>query len=64
MKNHEGTKDIIAEMAAVGIVGKRGKPLKYSAVYEILRNEKYTGTYIYCVDEERIDPSAGLSLML
>ena len=53
VKNHEGTKDIIAEMAAVGIVGKRGKPLKYSAVYEILRNEKYTGTYIYCVDDEK-----------
>ena len=38
-----GFTDIIAEMAAAGITGKRGKPIKYPQIYEILKNEKYTG---------------------
>lgn len=42
-----GFKKLIAEMAAAGITGKRGKPIKYPQIYEILRNEKYTGLYLY-----------------
>ena len=31
--------------------------IAYPSIYEILRNEKYTGTYLYTVDEEenRVD---------
>lgn len=43
--NREGYTAILAEMEAAGITGKRGKPIKYTQVYEMLRNEKYTGTY-------------------
>lgn len=45
-------KDLVDEMAASEIVGKRGKPIKYPQIYEILRNEKYTGTYVYSINEE------------
>ncbi|MEY8420997.1 recombinase family protein [Oscillospiraceae bacterium 44-5] len=45
--NREGFTAIIEELAAAGITGKRGKPIKYTQIYEMLRNEKYTGTYIY-----------------
>ena len=41
----EGFTALIKEMA--GITGKRGKPIKYPQIYEILRNEKYTGLYAY-----------------
>ena len=37
--NREGFKALIAEMNGCGIVGKRGKPIRYSQVYEILPNE-------------------------
>lgn len=50
--NREGFKAIIDEMRAAGITGKRGKPIKYSQVYDMLRNEKYTGTYTYSPWEE------------
>ena len=50
--NREGYTAILAEMEAAGITGKRGKPIKYTQVYEMLRNEKYTGTYIYTPQEE------------
>lgn len=43
---------IIAEMEERGIKGKRGKPIKYTQIYEMLRNEKYTGVYLYSIDEE------------
>lgn len=43
----KGFSELLKEMSAAGVVGKRGKPLQYSSVYEILRNEKYTGTYVY-----------------
>lgn len=43
----EGFTALIKEMAAAGITGKRGKPIKYPQIYEILRNEKYTGLYAY-----------------
>ena len=51
--NREGFTTIINEMAAAGITGKRGKPIKYTQIYEMLRNEKYTGTYAYSTKEER-----------
>ena len=50
--NREGFTAIIEELAAAGITGKRGKPIKYTQIYEMLRNEKYTGTYIYTPQEE------------
>lgn len=43
---------IIDSLSAAGIVGKRGKPIKYPQIYEILHNEKYTGTYVYSLTEE------------
>lgn len=51
--NGTGYANIIDQMAAAGITGHRGKPIKYPQIYEILRNEKYTGTYIFSVDEEK-----------
>ena len=50
--NREGFTAIIAELSAAGITGKRGKPIKYTQIYEMLRNEKYTGTYVYTPQEE------------
>ena len=50
--NREGFTAIIEELATAGITGKRGKPIKYTQIYEMLRNEKYTGTYIYTPQEE------------
>ncbi len=51
--NHEGFTDLIKEMNSAGITGKRGQSIKYSSVYEILRNEKYTGTYLFSQTEEK-----------
>jgi site-specific DNA recombinase len=45
--NREGFSDILKEMQDAGIKGKRGKHIKYTQVYEMLRNEKYTGVYAY-----------------
>lgn len=45
--DRQGFTAIIAELSAAGIVGKRGKPIKYTQIYEMLRNEKYTGVYLY-----------------
>lgn len=50
--NREGFTAIIDEMQKAGIRGKRGKPIKYTQIYEMLRNEKYTGTYAYSPEEE------------
>ena len=50
--NRKGFTDLIAEMKASGITGKRGKEIKYTQIYEILRNEKYCGVYVYSPDEE------------
>lgn len=38
---------VIREMRDCGVVGKRGKPIGYNQIYDILKNEKYTGVYIY-----------------
>ncbi len=51
--NREGFTDIIKELSERGITGKRGKPIKYTQIYEMLRNEKYTGVYAYSVTEEK-----------
>lgn len=50
--NREGFAELIEEMEKRGIKGKRGKAIKYTQIYEILRNEKYTGVYTYSVQEE------------
>lgn len=44
---------ILEEMEEAGIRGKRGKPIKYTQVYEMLRNEKYTGVYAYSPKQEK-----------
>lgn len=51
--HREGFKEIIAEMQAAGIRGKRGALIRYPQIYEMLRNEKYTGVYSYSVEEEK-----------
>ena len=50
--NRQGYTDIIREMDERGIKGKRGKQIKYTQIYEMLRNVKYTGTYVYSPREE------------
>lgn len=50
--NQVGYTRLIDEMEANGIVGKRGRPIRASQIYEILKNEKYTGTYCYSPKEE------------
>jgi len=52
-QNREGFTAIIEEMTTAGIVGKRGKHIKYTQIYEMLRNEKYTGLYAYSPEEEK-----------
>lgn len=49
--NRQGYTDIVREMNERGIKGKRGKPIKYTQIYEMLRNIKYTGTYVYSPQE-------------
>ena len=49
----KGFVPLIEEMASAGITGKRGRPIKYPQIYEILRNEKYTGVYLYSATEAR-----------
>ena len=49
----EGFRQVIKEMAAAGVVGKRGRSIKYPQIYEILRNEKYTGVYLYSPHQEK-----------
>ena len=59
-----GFSELIEEMRNAGIKGKRGKEIGYSQISEILKNEKYTGVYLYSMDEEqsrtdrRIKPNA------
>lgn len=52
-RRQEGFTELIREMADRGITGKRGRPIKYPQIYEILRNEKYTGVYTYSPQEEQ-----------
>ncbi len=48
-----GYTDLLEEMAATGIRGKRGAIIKYPQVHEILHNEKYSGVYLYSPEEEK-----------
>ena len=48
-----GFRALIEEMAARGIRGRYGKPIKYTQIYEILHNEKYFGTYVYSPEKEK-----------
>ena len=48
-----GFGQVIKEMAAAGVTGKRGKEIKYPQIYEMLRNEKYTGVYLYSPTQEK-----------
>ena len=50
--NYRGYTELISEMRDAGIVGKRGKAIGRTGIHEILRNEKYTGTYLYSPSEE------------
>ena len=47
-----GYNEIINDLSALGIKGHRGKPIGRTQIYEILHNEKYTGTYVYSEVEE------------
>lgn len=46
-RERRGFTEVIREMEAAGIRGKRGRPIKYPQIHEMLRNEKYTGVYLY-----------------
>ena len=48
--NRRGFTDLIREMREAGIRGRNGSPIKYTQIYEILRNEKYAGIYVYSVE--------------
>ena len=50
-QSRSGFSELIEEMDRQGIRGKRGKPIRYPQIYEILRNEKYTGVYLYSTTE-------------
>lgn len=52
-RERRGFTDIIREMEVAGIRGKRGKPIKYPQIHEMLRNEKYTGVYLYSPKMEK-----------
>lgn len=49
----QGFRALVEEMEAAGITGKRGRPIRYPQIYEILRNEKYTGVYLYSPTEAK-----------
>jgi len=51
--NKKGYKELIQEMDAAGVRGKLGKKINYSSIYEILRNEKYAGTYTFSLTQEK-----------
>lgn len=52
-QNKTGFNDLINEMDARGIRGRFGKPIKYTQIYEILRNIKYAGIYAYNPEKEK-----------
>jgi site-specific DNA recombinase len=56
--NQSGFTQLIRDMEKAGIKGKRGKLIKYPSIYEILRNERYTGTYVYAVKSDAKDRRA------
>ena len=40
----------LREMKEAGVRGRLGKEIKYPQIYEILRNEKYAGIYVYSLE--------------
>lgn len=60
----DGYTEIIKELDAAGIIGKRGRPIRYPQIYEMLRNEKYAGVYLFSSteastrDDRRTKPDA------
>lgn len=48
--NRKGQKGVIRELKEAGVRGRSGKEIKYPQIYEILRNEKYAGIYVYSVE--------------
>ena len=46
-----GYGEIIKDLDAAGITGKRGRPIRYPQIYEMLRNEKYAGVYLFSPTE-------------
>ena len=48
--NRRGHTGLIREMKEAGVRGRNGKEIKYTQIYEILRNEKYAGIYVYSVE--------------
>lgn len=51
--HRDGYTEIIKDMERNGVVGKRGKPIKSAQINEILHNEKYCGTYLYSLTQEK-----------
>lgn len=47
-----GFTGLLSEMDVAGVRGKRGAVMKYTQIYEILKNERYTGVYLYSPHEE------------
>lgn len=45
--------ELLEEMSAAGVKGKRGKPIRSAQITEILHNEKYSGVYVYSPVEEK-----------
>ena len=56
--------EILDDLKTAGITGKRGRALGRPSIYEILRNEKYTGVYVYCPTEngKRRDKSQAIRI--
>jgi len=48
-----GYETIIGKLNALGYRTKRGMPFGRNSLYEILRNEKYTGVYVYNKSSEK-----------
>ncbi len=46
-------KSVLDEMERMGVKTKRGNIMKYSTVYDMLRNEKYIGVYVFSLDGTR-----------
>ena len=48
--NRNGFLGVMREMKEAGVRGRLGKEIKYPQIYEILRNEKYAGIYVYSLE--------------
>ena len=40
----------LSAVRQTGVHGRNGKEIKYPQIYEILRNEKYVGFYVYSLE--------------